>query len=143
MSVRPSNRSWSIRFSNGRDSPRYTRRPTPGDRYVSARAAISGRSELLRDEVEVQGGHDEVQEEQQEERDYHGLVDGVAHALGPALRVEALVAGHRSSHEPEQRGLDEGHEQVRQLRQLVERSEVAGRGAVLHHDREEPPAGDP
>ena len=50
---------------------------------------------LLRDDLEVDGGDDEVQREQQHERDDHALVDRVADALRAALGGHALVRGHQ------------------------------------------------
>src|SRR5207253_4027688 len=70
-----------------------------GLRTTDAGVAIS--SELLRDQCEVQGGHHEVDEEDQDEGDDDALVDGIAHALGAALAVQALVAGHHGGHEAE------------------------------------------
>src|SRR5688572_28266033 len=46
---------------------------------------------LWRHELEVDRAHDEVGDEQEEERDDHGLVDGVTDALGPAAGVHAHV----------------------------------------------------
>src|SRR4051812_2082083 len=55
-----------------------------GLRMIVDGAAISG-SELLGDECEVERGHYEVHKEDEDEGDDDALVDGVAHALGPAL----------------------------------------------------------
>src|SRR5436305_276091 len=74
---------------------------------VMSMIATGSLLQLLGDEVEVQGGEDEVQEEQQQERDDHGLVHRVAHALRPTLREEALVAGHRAADEAEHRRLQQ------------------------------------
>src|SRR5206468_2174851 len=63
-----------------------------GLRTTDPGVAIS--SELLRDQCEVQRCHHEVDEEDEDEGDDDALVDGVADALGAALAVEALVAGH-------------------------------------------------
>src|SRR5665809_173412 len=53
-------------------------------------------SDLLGDEVEVQGGQYEVHEEEQKEGHHHGLVHRVADALGAAAHEVTLVAGHHA-----------------------------------------------
>src|SRR3954447_13956909 len=59
---------------------------------------------LLRDDLEVDRRHEEVDDEQQHERDDHGLVDGVTDTFGPTLRVEALVGGdHRGQRAEDER----------------------------------------
>src|SRR5438093_608999 len=76
-------RSSSMSPSNGFESDRYAprRAAEPGTPVGAGCAAVaivrsSVFSELLGHEVEVEGGQDEVQEEEQQERDDHGLVDG-------------------------------------------------------------------
>src|SRR5690349_5868116 len=66
---------------------------------MAAISPLPRSSELLGDEGEVQRRHDEVGEEDQDERDDDGLVHGVAHALRAALGVEALVAGDHGGDE--------------------------------------------
>src|SRR5579875_2485964 len=67
---------------------------------------------LLRDEVEVGLGEDEVHEEQEDDRDHDSLVDGVAHPLGTPLAVETLVVGDGGCQEAEQEGLEERQPEV-------------------------------
>src|SRR5205809_723001 len=129
--------------SNGFESDRYAprRAAEPGTPVGAGCAAVaivrsSVFSELLGHEVEVEGGQDEVQEEEQQERDDHGLVDGVADALRTALRVEALVTSNHAADEAEQRRLDQGHEQIGELGELVEGGEVRAGRPVLDHDAE-------
>src|SRR5437762_12982461 len=101
-----SNRSWS-------HSPASGAATDPTARSAEARSfpLVAGAAcalvaiapvplQLLRHEVEVERREDEVQEEQQKERDDHRLVDGVTHALWPALGVEALIAGDHPSDVP-------------------------------------------
>src|SRR5437588_11798117 len=56
-----------------------------GLRTTSTGEAMFSALELLRDDGEVEGGHHEVGEEDEDERDDDALVDGVAHAFGAAL----------------------------------------------------------
>src|SRR6476469_261968 len=92
---------------------------------------------LLRNDGQVHGGQDEVDEEQQQERDHHGLVDRVPDALRPALRVETAVGGDDAGDEAVDDRLDLGDPQVRQLRQRGEARQVGARRAALEDDVEE------
>src|SRR3546814_1797851 len=51
---------------------------------------------LSGEELEIERGDHEVDEEEQQEGDHHGLVDCVAHALRAGRRVESAIAGDRS-----------------------------------------------
>src|SRR3984885_7858629 len=98
---------------------------------------------LLGDEVEVEDGQDEVDEERKDERHDDGLIDGVADTLGTALAVQALVAGHHGGDEPEYPGLEERDGQIGQLAQLAEGGEEAAGRDVDGVGAEPESTGDP
>src|SRR3954454_10855591 len=88
-SARPKNDSCSPRSSStpsGHSMAGFRRRSGRGSVPV---AAMSDR--LLRHDLEVDRRDDEVHDEQQHERDDHGLVDRVTDAFRAALGVQALV----------------------------------------------------
>jgi len=60
---------------------------------------------LLRNDLEVDRRDDEVHDEQQHERDDHGLVDGVTDAFRAALGVETLVRRDQGGERAEQQRL--------------------------------------
>src|SRR5436190_11820992 len=88
-------------------------------------------TELLGDDLEVHGGHHEVDDEQQHEGDDDRLVHGITDALRAAACVEALVrrddCGQRAEHER----LELADVEVGQLGERGERREVGTWGAAL------------
>src|SRR5689334_23376553 len=93
-------------------------------------------------ELEVEGTHHEVDDEEKHERDDHGLVHRVTHALRTTGRVHALVrrddAGDQTEHERFRHALIE----VWQLGERGEARQVGTGGAVLEDDVEEVTAAD-
>src|SRR5690606_4922706 len=61
--------------------------------------AMSGA--LSGEELEIERGDHEVDEEEQQEGDHHGLVDRVADALGAGGGVESAIAGDDAGQEAE------------------------------------------
>src|SRR3954467_14674703 len=74
-------------------------------------------TELLGDDLEVHGGHHEVDDEQEHEGDDHRLVHGVADTLRAAASGQALVGRHDRRECAEDESLELSDVQVRELRQ--------------------------
>ena len=94
------------------------------------------------DDLEVDGGDHGVEEEQQHERDDHGLVDRATHPARPAARVEALVGADDRGQPAEDDGLDHRDVEVRQTRQHGEVGQEGTGGPALDDDGEEVAAAD-
>src|SRR3954469_11083948 len=131
------------RPKNDSCSPRSSR--TPSGQSMAGFSARSGRGNvpvaamsdrLLRHDLEVDRRDHEVHDEQQHERDDHGLVDRVADALGAALRVESLVRRAQCGERAEDQCFQLADVQVGQLGERGERRDVGTRGAVLQQDVE-------
>src|SRR4051794_27118975 len=131
----------SALMKNASSSPRLSR-VLSGLSYTERRLAMA-LTRLRWDELEVDGAHHEVHDEQQHERDHHRLVDGVAHALRAARGVHALVRRDDRGDQPEDERLGHALPEVRQLRERGEARDVRTWGPVLEHDVEDVAARDP
>src|SRR6478752_1126589 len=128
--------------------------PVPRETSASSRSALAPRvnlsvlvaivasSDLLRDDLEVHGRDDEVDDEEQHEGDDDALVHRVADALGTTARVEPLVGRDDGRDGTEDQGLDLGGPEVGQLGQRGEARDVRARCAALDDDVEDVAADD-
>src|SRR3954465_6923499 len=130
----------SALMKNASSSPRLSR-VLSGLSYTERKLAMA-LTRLRWDELEVDGAHHEVHDEQQHERDDHGLVHRVADALRPAGGVHALVAGDDRRDQPEDQRLGHALPEVGELRERGEARYVGPRGAVLENHVEDVAAGD-
>src|SRR5580765_1652688 len=103
---------------------------------------MDGASDLLRDDLEVHGAGDEVDDEEQHEGDDDALVHGIADALGPPARREPLVRGDDRGDGSEEERLDLASHEVGDLGKGGEAGEIGARCAALDDDVEEVATGD-